>query len=166
MEPTGLTAWAEGDTRVVLTWKAPENENTGGATITGYRIEHSETEADDDWMDLVENTRTSATTYTDDGSIEELEAEDVRYYRVSAINSAGRSAASDVAGALTGMTGLPAPTGLTGAATGPKGITLSWNVVEADSGDAYMVERSGNGRTGWATISTVSRTVDRPPARL
>ena len=39
----------------------------------------------------MENTGTSATTYTDDGSIAELEAGVKRHYRVSAINSVGRS---------------------------------------------------------------------------
>jgi fibronectin type 3 domain-containing protein len=136
MAPTDLTAWADGDTRVVLTWKAPENENTGGARITGYQIEYSDDASV--WMDLVEITRTSVTTYTDNGSIEELEVGDTRYYRVSAMNSAGMSVTpSNVAGALTGMGGLPTPTGLTGSAAGPKSVNLSWN--NAITGEGYMV---------------------------
>ena len=152
-KPTGLTAWEEGQSRVVLHWKAPEN--TGGTVITGYRIEYSEDDANDPWMDLVANTGNMATTYTDDGSVGDLEADDTRFYRVSAINSAGRSAtASESAGATTGPDALQPPTGLTGGPGGPESINLQWTAPA--SGTGYRVERSENGSTGWETVGEIS----------
>ena len=61
--PTDLAAWENGPTRIVLVWKAPSP--TGGE-ITGYKIEYS-ADGSDPWMDLVKNTGSDATTYTDNG---------------------------------------------------------------------------------------------------
>ena len=60
--------------------------------------------ADNTWMVLVANLGTTKdenadtddgiqVTYTDDGSVAELEEDDQRHYRVSAINSAGTGTA-------------------------------------------------------------------------
>ena len=79
--PMDLTAWEEGPTRIVLLWQAPDD--TGGE-ITGYKIEYSNANtngnaSDDNWMDLVANTMSDATTYIDHGSVAELKAGDVRF---------------------------------------------------------------------------------------
>ena len=66
--PTGLTAWEEGPTRVVLHWEAPA---VTGGEITGYKIEYSDDSNTGPWMDLVANTMSMATTYTDNGSVAE-----------------------------------------------------------------------------------------------
>ena len=63
---TALTAWEEGPTRIVLNWKAPPADDTGGE-ITGYKIEYSNANqtgdaSDEVWMELVANTMSDATT--------------------------------------------------------------------------------------------------------
>ena len=141
MKPTGLAAWENGPTRIVLVWKAPAA--TGGE-ITGYKIEHSED--GNDWEDLVANTMSTDTTYTDTS----VEAGTVRHYRVSAVNSAGTSetpAEADEARAVTGTEALPPPTSLLAQMSEQRVITLSWTI--AGSGNGYLVERSEDGRTGW-----------------
>ena len=92
--PTGLTATADGTTEIDLSWTAPSSD--GGAAISGYRIEVS-TDAGTTWSNLVADTGSTATTYSQAG----FSAGDTRYYRVSAINSAGTGAASNVASAST-----------------------------------------------------------------
>ena len=85
--PTGLSATADGQTEIDLSWSVPSDD--GGANITGYKIEVSTNGST--WSDLVANTNSTATSYTHTG----LTAESTRHYRVSAINSAGTGAASD-----------------------------------------------------------------------
>ncbi len=91
--PTGLVATDVSPTQIDLAWVAPAYN--GGAPITGYRIEVSETGAA--WTDLVTNTnsRSSAFSHTD------LLPGSVRHYRVSAINRAGTGAPSASASAAT-----------------------------------------------------------------
>ena len=94
--PTGLAATASGPTRIDLSWSAPASD--GGAAITGYRIEVSTDGSS--WSDLVADTNSTATRYSHTG----LTLRDTRHYRVSAINSAGISPASNVATATTSST--------------------------------------------------------------
>ena len=91
--PTALTATATAPTRIDLAWTAPAYD--GGAPITGYRIEVSETGAA--WTGLVRNTESTGTTFSHTG----LKPGSVRHYRVSAINRAGTGAASASASAAT-----------------------------------------------------------------
>ena len=91
--PTGLTATANGQTQIDLSWSSPASD--GGAAITGYRIEVS---ADGSaWSDLDADTGSTTTSRSHTG----LTAGTTRHYRVSAINSAGTGAASNVASATT-----------------------------------------------------------------
>ena len=145
LRPTGLVAWENGPTRIVLVWQAPAA--TGGE-ITGYKIEHS-VDGEDPWMDLVANTMRDATTYTDTS----VPVGTARHYRVSAINSAGTSTPvnEDETSAETGTEALKAPTSLLAQKASQRAITLTWTV--ASSGDEYLVERSEDGSTGWASIS-------------
>ena len=78
--PTGLSATADGQTEIDLSWTAPSDD--GGADITGYRIEVSTDGSS--WSDLVANTNATGTSYSHTG----LTAGSTRHYRVSAINSA------------------------------------------------------------------------------
>ena len=91
--PTGLTAMANRQTRIDLSWRAPANN--GGAAITGYRVEVSTDGSS--WSNLAANTNSTATRYSHTG----LTAGSTRRYRVSAINSAGTGPASSVATATT-----------------------------------------------------------------
>ena len=98
--PTGLTATANGPSRINLAWAAPGD--TGGTAITGYKIEVSP-DGSSSWTDLVANTESTATTYAHTG----LTAATTRHYRVSAINAVGTSVASDSDDATT--TAAPPP---------------------------------------------------------
>ena len=95
--PTGLTARVvSGEARVDLSWTAPAN--TGGAPITGYKIEASD-DGNTSWTD-VDTTVGDVTRYTDLGDDSNglmFEVGDVRHYRVSAINSVGPGSLSNVA---------------------------------------------------------------------
>ena len=91
--PSGLVATATAPTRIDLIWVAPAYD--GGAAISGYRIEVSETGAT--WTDLQPNTGTASTTFQHPG----LLPGSTRFYRVSAINRAGTGAPSGVASAAT-----------------------------------------------------------------
>ena len=91
--PTGLVATATTPTRIDLAWVVPAYD--GGAPITGYRIEVSETGAT--WTDLQPNTGSASPTFSHPG----LLPGSTRFYRVSAINRAGTGAASGVASAAT-----------------------------------------------------------------
>ena len=92
-KPTGLAAGALGQTRIVLVWRAPSD--TGGASLTGYKIEVSTNGTT--WTDLVASQ--TATTYSHTG----LTVGSTRHYRVSAINSLGTGAPSNVATETTNV---------------------------------------------------------------
>ena len=91
--PTGLVATAITPTQIDLIWVTPAYD--GGAEISGYRIEVSETGAA--WTDLQPNTGTASPTFTHPG----LLPGSTRFYRVSAINRAGTGAPSGIASAAT-----------------------------------------------------------------
>ena len=97
--PENLVASADGPTRIDLSWTAPSDD--GGAAVTGYRVEVSTNGSS--WTDLVTDTRSSRANHTDIG----MTAGITRYYRVSAINSAGRGPTSNVDWATTGAAAAP-----------------------------------------------------------
>ena len=92
--PAGLSATASAPDQIDLAWSAPAND--GGSAITGYRIESSP-DGSSSWSDLVADTNSDATAYSDTG----LSAGTTRHYRVSAINSAGTSDPSNIDFATT-----------------------------------------------------------------
>ena len=146
--PTSLTATASGTTAINLSWTAPADN--GGASITGYRIDVSPN-GTSSWTDLVANTGTTTTTYAHTG----LSAGTTRHYRVSAINSVGTGAASNVDNATTATTEPGAPTGLTATASGTSTIDLTWNAPSDDGGasiSGYKIEVSSNGGTSWSDL--------------
>ena len=146
--PTSLTATASGTTTIDLSWTAPGDN--GGSAITGYRIEVSPNGASS-WTNRVADTGTTATTYSHTG----LDAGTTRHYRVSAINSVGTGAASNVDNATTdaAATTVPgAPTSLSATASGTTTIDLSWTVPADNGGSAitgYRIEVSPNGTSSW-----------------
>ena len=91
--PTSLTATADGETEIDLSWTAPSDD--GGTSITGYRIEVSNNGSR--WSDLEADTGNAATTYSHTG----LAAGTTRHYRVSAVNSAGTGTVSNTDDAST-----------------------------------------------------------------
>ena len=147
--PTGLTATADGQTEIDLSWTAPSDD--GGAAITGYRIEVSTNGSS--WSDLVADTDSTTTSY----SHTSLTAGTTRHYRVSAINSAGTGLASSSDSATTEAapaTKPSAPTSLTAAADGQTEIDLSWTAPSSDGGASitgYRIEVSTNG-SSWSDL--------------
>ena len=90
--PTDLSATANGDTQIDLSWTAPEDD--GGSAITGYKVEWS-ADGNDPWNTLVASH--AGTAYSHTG----LTATTTRHYRVSAINSVGAGEPSITASATT-----------------------------------------------------------------
>ena len=145
--PTGLSATANGQTEIDLSWSAPSDD--GGASITGYKIEVSTNGTS--WTDLVANTGTTVITYSHSG----LTAGSTRYYRVSAINSEGTGPASNTDSATTAAAVKPgAPTGLSATADGQTKIDLSWSAPTDDGGaniTGYKIEVSTDG-SSWSNL--------------
>ena len=82
-QPTGLSGEASHDA-ITLTWDDPDDD-----TITGYVIlrRNRDIDAEGEFTELVADTETAATTYTDHS----VEAETPYTYRIKAINGAGPS---------------------------------------------------------------------------
>ena len=148
--PTGLSAAADGQTRIDLSWTAPAYD--GGAPVTGYRIEVSADSADT-WTELSGNTGNARTTFTHTG----LQPGTTRHYRVSAMNVAGTGLASNVAHATTDATVPDPPTGLTATANGISQIDLAWTAPDEDGGapvTGYRIEVSTTRGATWTTLVT------------
>ena len=143
--PTGLTATANGQSRIDLAWKAPTND--GGAPVTGYRIERSSNRTT--WKTLRSNV--TSTSFSHVG----LEPATTVHYRVFAVNVAGAGPASNIATAKTDATVPGPPTGLSATASGTSQIDLSWSAPGYDGGAAltgYRVEVAENGNGPWSNL--------------
>ena len=145
--PTGLTATTNGATRIDLAWTAPTD--TGGAAITGYRIEVSD--AGSSWSDLAPDTGSTTTTGTHAG----LSAGTTRHYRVSAINSAGTGNPSNEDSATT----VSAPSRPRNVITtaGNSQATVIWNASRNDGGaplDCYQIRRKKTADTDYGNWGT------------
>ena len=140
-EPTNLMATAAGQAAIDLTWAEPGD--TGTSAITGYRIERS-ADGTSDWTELVADTGSDATTYTDN----DLTAGTTRYYRVFAMNLAGTGPPSNVASAVT-ASDPPEPE-----PPGPPEVTIEPATSPVDEGTEVMFFLSRTG--GAAEALTVS----------
>ena len=151
--PTGLTATADGDSAIDLSWAAPSD--TGTSAINGYGIEVS-IDAGTNWSELVANTRKQTTTYRHTLATTGI-ATGVKWfhYRVSAINASGAGDASNAADATREGILPGAPTGLTATADGDSAIDLSWTAPFFPGNSAitgYRVEVSGDRGTNWSDL--------------
>ena len=126
--PTGLTATATGQTQIDLSWSAPSQ--TGGSAITGYLIEVSEDNSN--WSNLESDTDSTSTSYSHTG----LTAGTTRYYRVSAINSAGTGPASNTATGLTAPAGTPGAPAISSVTPGAGSLTVAWSTPSQTGGSA------------------------------
>ncbi|MYC03167.1 MAG: T9SS type A sorting domain-containing protein [Rhodothermaceae bacterium] len=152
--PTDLTASPSGSDAIILRWAEPSN--TGGAAITGYRIQVSP-DGNTGWTNLYSGL---STTYTHRG----LTAGTTRHYRVYASNGTeSESIASNVVTATTTAAISPpdAPTGLTASTSSPSTIILSWTEPSNTGGSAitgYRIQVSPEEETGWSDLHTGTST--------
>ena len=149
--PTGLTATA-GNTQVDLSWTAPSD--TGGRTITDYKIEYRTSGGS--WTVFNDGTSTSTSA-----TVIGLTNGQAYQFRISATNNIGTGSASNVVSATPTVTvqatAPSTPTNLS--ATAGNGIvTLSWTAPD-NGGSAitrYNIEQSTDGTTWTASTPATS----------
>ena len=140
--PTGLTASSVSHDSVTLTWDDP-----GDSSITGYRVlrrsrdgdEYGDGEGAAEFIAVVDDTGSSANTYTDYSVTPRT-----RYvYRVKAINSVGTSGQSSYLNVETadGPTPPAAPIGLAATSIARDSVTLIWDDPGDSSITGYQVLR-------------------------
>ena len=168
--PVGLTATANGQTMIELSWTAPQ---TNAESIEGYKIEWS-SNGKLPWMMLVADTEDTGaqnvdtedtsgvqTYYIDRpdvqaNTVNDLTEDTTRHYRVSAINYAGMGPVSAPAMAKTSAMGAPgAPAVLMVTANGQTEIVLGWDDVTGATG--YKVEWSVDGAIPWMVLVETPR---------
>ena len=140
--PQNVVAASGGRHSIVLSWDLPASD--GGASVTGYKIEHSRRLLND-WIDVVANTGSRDTTYVEEG----LDAGIRYYYRISAINAAGSVGTPTArASAITDRASVPsAPLNVqAGGGTEEPRVTVWWDHPADDGGSrsfkGYRVEES------------------------
>ena len=146
--PTGLTATAQGQDQIDLSWTAPSDD--GGSPITGYKIEMSD-DGTTGWTDLEDNTGSAETTYSDNT----VTAGTTRHYQVSAINAVGTGNPSNVDDATTEGSLPGRPTGLTATAQDTSQIDLAWTAPTDDGGAAisgYQIEYRSDAGSIWRVL--------------
>ena len=132
-KPTGLSATATHD-QVVLTWDDSQDDS-----ITGYVILRRVRENDEggEFSELVADTGTAATTYTDDS----VKADTTYTYRIKAINGHGVSERSRWFHIDTPAAPVPAkPTGLSATASHDQ-VVLTWDDPGDDGITGYVILR-------------------------
>ena len=133
-KPRGLSATASHD-RVVLTWDDPDDD-----TIDGYVIlrRNRDTDRKGEFRELVADTGTAATTYTDDTVV----AETNYTYRIKAINEHGVSERSRWFHIDTPSAPEPPakPRGLSATASHDR-VVLTWDDPDDDTIDGYVILR-------------------------
>ncbi|MCK9408260.1 MAG: fibronectin type III domain-containing protein [Bacteroidetes bacterium] len=141
--PTGLTG-ESGAARVALNWTAPAV--TGGSAITDYIIEFNDGSGFATFADGISTATAMSVTGLTNGA--------PYTFRVSAVNSVGTGATSNVAGPVTPFDAPGAPTGVSGTPLNTS-VALSWTAPTSNGGSAitnYVIESSTNGTT-WIPFS-------------
>ena len=142
-EPTGLSAASITHDSITLSWDDPSDNS-----ITGYQVLRRSRDGDvyedglgaAEFVSIVDDTGSSATTYTDTSVTPRT-----RYvYRVKAINSAGTRRQSpylNVETPAAPTSPSAAPTGLAAPTVSHHSATISWDVPGDDSITGYQVLR-------------------------
>ena len=149
-----LTAVANGETQIDLSWTVPD---TGGKSLDKYSIDVS-TNGGTTWSPLADTSATT-TTHSHTG----LTAGTTRHYRVAAVNTVGTGAWSNVDSATTEAAGNNAPVFTDGTSTTrsvAENTTASTNIgtaiaaTDADSGDTLRYTLGGTDMASFAIVST------------
>lgn len=129
--PTGLTAAAQSQTQIKLTWTDASNNETG------FKVERS---TNGTTWNAVGTVATNVTIFTDSS----LTAGTSYSYRVKATNAGGDSGESNVASATTFPLAPGAPSNLTATALSQTEVTLHWS---AGTGvvTGFKIERKDEG---------------------
>ncbi len=147
--PTALTATAS-DSEVDLSWTAPTNN--GGEPVTSYNIYQGTSSGGET---LLQNTGTSATTFTSTG----LTNGTTYYFKVTAVSGAGEGPVSNEVSAMPAV--VPgAPMDLT-ATAGNAQVALAWSAPASSGGDAitgYNIYQ-GTSSGGETLLTSTSTTV-------
>ena len=145
--PTGVGALAVSYDAIGVAWNSPTN--TGGSPITGYRIEYSNDGGF--WNVLVSNFAATSTAYRHT----KLKPATQYFYRIFAINKAGRSGPSEIVNATT-LADLPGvPERLTASVISPTQINLTWNEPRYTGGvdlRGYLIETAPDGES-WVPLT-------------
>ena len=150
--PIGL-AGVRGDASVALTWLAPADN--GGVAVTDYKVEYRLASANA-WTTFADGA-SPATSATVTGLVNGSSY----VFRVSAVNLAGTSAASNVSGPHVPMTTASAPLNLLGA-FGDKKVTLTWAAPASNGGGEisdYSIQYRPTGVLTWTTVAHTPSTV-------
>ena len=131
--PTGLTATADGENRIDLSWTAPA---AGGGSVTGYRVEHSTDEGESKTWERVA-TLGNVTSYSHTGLMSGTD----HYYRVAALSGrqggpfSDASSVATTAGTPTTVPGMPEDLRVTG--VDRNRVSIAWS-PPADNGGARV----------------------------
>ena len=121
----------DGRTMLVLNWDAP-----AGGNVSGYRIDKSKNKFV--WETLMPDTGSTSPTYTD----ATLTADDLRWYRVFAVNDHGVSPVSNFSSGTTHDKGMPGSVRnltVTPDADEPRDkLNLSWDPPSDDGGEKII----------------------------
>ena len=153
--PTAPTALAgiRGDSSVALTWTAPTDN--GGAAITDVLVEYRLTTSAT-WSTFA-HAPTSASAINVNGLTNGASYE----FRVRAVNAAGNSPLSNVAGPLVPMTTASAPLNLVGT-FGDSKVTLAWATPASNGGgpisDYRIQYREARAGAPWTTVPHAAST--------
>jgi len=141
LTPTDLTAGADGENAIDVSW------TDASANETGFELQSGPDGAS--WAPLV-SLPAGSTSHADGG----LAPGTTRYYRVRACNGDGCSDWSSAASATTEVSPPVAPSGLSVSADGEDAIDVTWT-DESDNETSFRVQRSADG-SSWSARTTRS----------
>jgi fibronectin type 3 domain-containing protein len=147
-----LNSAAGGNANVGLAWNAPSSN--GGSAITGYKVYRGTSSGSETLLTTLGNV----TSWTDNGAANGT----TYYYKVTAVNSVGESAASNELSATPSQPAtVPGAPTLNSAAAGNGSVGLAWSAPSSNGGSAitgYKVYRgtSSGGETLLTTLGNVT----------
>lgn len=148
--PSLLSASVLTTTSIQLSW------TDNADSETGFLIERQQS-GSSTWT-TVTTAAADATSFTDTG----LQASTSYAYRVSAVNAAGTSAASNTATASTIIPVPAAPSALTATVNSINQITLTWT-DNSNNETGFVVQRHAAGSSTWTVVATTAANVTTLP---